>query len=122
MGSGKNYDLHEVFKDSSSQQMLRHQQTIQAFLDRGYKIESQEKEEDLTAGGDLVAMHLTTVLKPTENFELPMLKLEASEVFGRYFDQEDDFYPHDEPEFKLKMHKKSSGLRAQNDRWMPFDL
>jgi len=123
MGAGAGeQSMPELFRDSSSHQMKNHKAMIQTFLDRGYEIESQEKDEEQGAEGERVARSLTTVLKPTENFSLPLIKLEAREEFGKYFDDNMEFFPHDTPKFELKAFKKGADIKSFRDPWVPFDL
>ena len=123
MGAGAGEkDMPEVFKDSSSQKMKQHKAMIKSFLERGYEIVSQEEDEKHGANNELISRNLLTILKPKENFSLPMIKLDAREIFGKYFDDNMVFYPYDEPKFELKAYKKGSDIKSFRGPWISFDV
>lgn len=115
-------EMQEVFRDSSSQKMQKHEQLIASFVERGYEVESQEEFEDKGAGNELISSRVVTVLKPVADFSLPLIKFEASEKFGDYFDDNEEFFPYDEPRFELKAMRKGADVKSFRDPWQPFDL
>ena len=123
MGAPKKINvMKEIFRDSASRKMQQHKAMIQTFLDRGYEIESQEVEEDKGSEGELITNRITTVLKPTADFSLPMIKLVAEEIFGSYHDDNEVFYAYDEAAFQLKAYKKGADIKSFKDPWQIFDL
>jgi hypothetical protein len=114
--------MQEIFRESSSQKMMKHYKMIRSFLDRGYEIESEEEFEDKGAQNEIIANRLVTVLKPISDFSLPMLKFDAAEIHGEYFDDNEEFEPFEESRFKMKAYQKGSGVKAFRDPWRPFDL
>ena len=114
-------DMPEIGDTKSSAQMDQHKKLIQRFLDKGYTIESQEEDEDTGAGGELVAKTCVTILKPP-SYELPYVKFEAQEVFGKYDDEAETFQEWDHPKFQLKAFKKGADMESENDPWDVFDI
>lgn len=114
--------MQEVFRDSSSLQMQKHLDLIQSFLDRGYEIESQEEFGDKGANNEDIATRIITVLKPVDNYDLPMLKFEATERHGDYFDDNDEFFAYEESRFEMKAYKKGADVKSFRDPWQPFDM
>lgn len=121
MGSGRQYDLHEVIQKSSSAQMKEHLESLQKFLDHGYTIDDQQEEEETGLHGELLNVTIITTLKPPM-VSLPMLKFEAKEIFGTYDFEKEAFKKWDAPKFELKPLKKSADVRDFNAPWQPFDL
>lgn len=115
-------DMQEIFRDSSSQKMDKHHELIRKFLENGYEIESQDDFEQMGADNEMISTAVHTILKPKENFALPLIKFEATERFGDYFDDNEEFFPFDEARFELKTFKKGSDVKSFRDPWKPFDL
>lgn len=114
--------MQEIFRDTSSQKMMKHHDLIQSFLDRGYEIESQEEFEDKGADNEVIANRVVTILKPVSDFSLPMIKFEAAERHGDYFDDNEEFYAYEESRFELKAYQKGSDVKAFRDPWRPFEM
>ena len=121
MGSGKIYDLQEIIRKTSSQQMKDHIAVIQKFLERGYKIESQEDSEETGLHGELLNSTLTTSLRPSVT-SLPMVQFKAKQIFGTYDFGKGVFTKWEEPRFDIKMYKKSADIKAFKDPWQGVDL
>ena len=121
MGSGQQYDLHEIIKKSSSQKMKEHLESLQKFLDRGYRIEDQDEQEETGLHGEQISTTLVTTLRPSAS-TLPMIKFEAKQIFGRYDFQKGVLQPWDEPQFQIKMFQKSADIKQFNAPWQGFDL
>jgi hypothetical protein len=114
--------MQEIFRETSSQKMTKHYTMIQSFLDRGYEIDSEEEFEDKGGDNELIAYRLVTILKPISDFSLPLLKFEAAERHGEYFDDNEEFFPFEESRFEMKAYQKGSGVKAFRDPWRPLDL
>ena len=121
MGSGKIYDLQEIIKKTSSQQMKDHLTILQKFLERGYRIERQEESHESGLHGEILTTTLTTVLRPNTT-TLPMIKFEAKQIFGTYDFGKEVFTKWNDPKFVINMLKKSADIKAFNSPWQPFDL
>lgn len=121
MGSGRQYDLQEIIKKSSSEHMKEHVKTLEKFLERGYRIEDQEDLEESGLHGERVNTTLTTTLRPATT-NLPMIKFEAKQIFGTYNYDVGDFKKWDEPKFVVRMLKKSADAQAHRDPWQVVDL
>jgi hypothetical protein len=121
MGSGRQYDLHEIIQKSSSSQMKEHLESLQKFLDHGYTIEEQEEEEETGLHGEVLNTSVVTTLK-SPMVQLPLLKFAAKEIFGTYDFGKEVFNKWDQPKFELKAYKKSADVRDFNAPWQPFDM
>ncbi len=114
--------MQEIFRETSSQKMTKHHDMIQDFLERGYEIESQEEFEDKGADSEVIADRVVTVLKPISDYSLPMLKFEAAERYGDYFDDNEEFFAYEEgSRFEMKAYQKGSDVKAFRDPWRPID-
>ncbi len=122
MGAGREKkESKELFSTSSSVKAGNHQTFVKSLLERGYKVESEEKSEETGVGGELISETVTTVLRPS-NHEMPMLKFEATEKFGNYSYEEEAFKQWDEPSFEVKSFQKSAHVMRDNDPWQMIDL
>lgn len=121
MGSGREYNLQEIISKSSSQKMKEHLESLQKFLDRGYRIEDQDEQEEIGLHGEQISTTLVTVLRPAIN-TLPMIKFEAKQIFGRYDFQKGVLQPWDEPQFQIKMFQKNADIQHFNAPWQGVDL
>ncbi len=124
MGAGSTRpikDMQEVFSKTSQQHFDEHEQFIAKFLERGYKITSQDSTEDIGEGSELIQQSVITELSPPVR-ELPMIKLEASVIYGHYFEEKGIFDPFDDPAFKIKAFQKSSDLTRRNEPWQAVSM
>ncbi len=120
MGSGRQYDLQEIIKKSSSEHMKEHVKTLEKFLERGYRIEDQHESEELGLHGEQITSTLTTVLRPATT-DLPMIKFEAKQIFGTYDYQVGAMKKWEESKFVVKMMKKSADIKAFHAPWSAVD-
>ena len=101
--------------------MKEHLESLQKFLERGYKIEDQQESEKHGLHGEVISTTLMTILRPPTT-ELPMIKFEAKEIFGDYNFDKGIFNSWKEPKFEVKMLKKGADIKSFNAPWQGFDL
>jgi len=121
MGSGRQYDLHEIIRKTSSDQLKEHLGSLEKFLSHGYRIEDQETSEEHGLHGEVITSTLATILRPSTT-TLPMIKFEAKQIFGTYDFDKGALRAWDEPKFVVKMLKKSADIKSFNAPWQSFDL
>ncbi len=122
MGSkSRKYDMQEIDDTKSSGQMSAHKAVIQRLIEKGYKIESQEDETEEGLGNELISKSLITILKPSSS-QLPMIKLEATEIFGKYNYETQVFEAREAPVFNMKAFKRGADIKSFNDPWDSFDM
>lgn len=122
MGAGREKKpAQELFSTPSSVKMGNHQTFIKSLLDKGYTLESEETEQDTGIHGEVISETLITVIKPP-TLELPMLKFEAKETFGRYNYDEEAFEEWEEPNFSVRSFKKPADFKYRNDPWQILEL
>ncbi len=114
-------DMQEVFSKTSQQHFDEHEQFIARFLERGYKIVDQEPTEDIGEGSQVIRQSVVTELSPPVR-ELPKIKLEASVVYGHYFEEDASFDPFESPKFEIKAFQKSSDLTRRNEPWQAVSI
>ncbi|MBT4937326.1 hypothetical protein HON22_05405 [Candidatus Peregrinibacteria bacterium] len=122
MGSKiRKYDMEEINDTRSSGQMSAHKSVIERLLEKGYTIESQEDEIEEGLGNELISKSLVTILKPSTS-QLPMIKFEATEIFGKYNYETQVFEPREAPVFNMKAFKRGADIKSFNDPWDSFDM
>jgi len=122
MGVGREKKpAQELFSTPSSVKAGNHQTFVKSLLDKGYTLESQETEEDTGIHGEVISETLITIIKPP-TLELPMLKFEAKETFGKYNYEEETFEEWEEAKFNVNSYKKSANFKHRNDPWQMLDL
>ncbi len=122
MGAGREKkEMKEMFNTPSSVKLGQHKTFVKTFMDRGYEIESEERDEELAHDGEVISESHITVLRP-ENIDMPKLKFVAKEVFGRVDYDTESFQEYEEPHFEVKTYQKSAHIRSANDPWQSLDL
>ncbi len=115
--------MEEVFHDSSDDKAKKHKAMIKKFIDRGYKIQSEDIQEEEGVGGELIERMHITILEPADHTAgLPLVKFEAKETFGRYDWNDEAFDEWDEPHFKVDVFQRSSDIRQHNAAWESINL
>ena len=115
--------MQEIFHDSSAAKVKHHKAMIQKFLDRGYLIRSEDTDSEEGVHGELIERLHTTILEPSDkNSELPLIKFEAKEIFGRYDWEEEAFDEWENTSFRVMAFRKSSDIRHHNEAWQAFDI
>lgn len=116
----RKYHMHETGNTQSSAKMAAHKALIEKFLDQGYEILSQETKNEEGLKNELINKSLITILTPPRR-DLPMIKFEAKEVFGKYNYHEQSFEAFEFPRFELLTFKKGSDVKTFNDPWERLD-
>ncbi|MDF2379509.1 MAG: hypothetical protein P1V18_04815 [Candidatus Gracilibacteria bacterium] len=115
--------MDEVFRPTSDDKNKQHRAMIKKFLDRGYKVRSEETEEEIGVGNELIEVICVTILEPADHTsKLPLVKFEAKETFGRYDWEDEVFDEWDESNFKVDVFQKSSDIREHNAAWESINL
>lgn len=116
-------EMQEIFYASADDKFADHKKMIRKFIERGYKIESQEEDREEGVGQELIMKSLTTILVPIDRLgQLPMIKFEAKAVYGHYDWDEEHFDAWDSANFKVIAFRKNADLRRKDEAWQVFDL
>lgn len=123
MGKGHFPDrgLSEISDTKSGAKMDEHEEFIQKFLDKGYEIVSQETTKEKGLDQEIISETLTTILK-SANIDLPLVKFEAKEVYGKYNYEKAQFEPFESAKFALKAYTKNARIENRNDPWKAWDI
>ncbi len=113
--------MDEIGDTRSSARKDEHDRLIDKFLDQGYEIESEETEKEEGTDHEKVSNTVITVLAPPRA-ELPFVKFEAKEIFGKYDFMEETYEPYDFPIMKIRTFTKGSDLKSHGDPWDQFDI
>lgn len=116
----RKYHMHETGNTQSSAKMAAHKALIEKFLDQGYEIQIQETKNEEGLKNELICKSLTTILTPPRK-DLPQIKFEAKEIFGKYDYQEQIFESFEFPKFELLTFKKGADVKTFNDPWERLD-
>jgi len=123
MGAPQREDkgMMEIFQQTSSEQFKKHRAMIDQMVDKGYTIESDETDVDEGLKGEMISITNTTVLKPP-SVELPLIKLQVMQTYGRYDFENETYEEYETPNFERRTWKKSADIKAFNDPWQDFDM
>jgi hypothetical protein len=120
MGVSKKYDLTEIVH-SSKEKWDTFYKLIDKFIAQGYNKTDEEPEDEEGLDHEVISQTITVSLKPP-NYNLPLIKLEGKEIFGRYDYEAEAFEEWDNSAFEMKAYKKGAGSNAFKDRWEMFEL
>ena len=115
--------MQELFPQRSSELYKKHRAMIDKMLKNGYTIDPEFEKTDVEEGlkGELIRIIDTVVLKPPR-IELPMIKFQATQTFGKYDFETEVYQKYDGAAFEQKAWKKSAELNAFNAPWQDFDI
>lgn len=114
-------DLFEIAETQSSAKKDAYKALIDRLVRNKYTISHQESREERGLDQELFAQVEETIFQPPMS-QLPIMKLEAREVFGYYNFETEVFTELTTPKFELKAFKKGAELHHRNDPWDAVEL
>ena len=114
-------DLFEIADTQSSAKKDDYKALIDRLLRNKYTISHQESRDERGLDQELLVNVEETVFNPPMS-QLPIMRLEAREVFGYYNFDTEVFTKLNTPKFELKAFKKGAELHHRNDPWDQVEL
>jgi hypothetical protein len=120
MGRSKDAKLIEIIH-SSKEKWDKFYKLVDKLIAQGYNKTDEEEDEEEGLDHEMISQTITVSLKPP-NYDLPLVKLEGKEIFGRYDYEAESFEEWDNSAFELNAFKKGAGTDSFKDRWEKFEL